>query len=94
MVFICFAVYVLANNTRVVPYFKSCMVAWRYTASKFGILDDFCVIKKIICLANNLCIYGIKLLYISKIVEQIGPICGAFRSAIPDMSNTVGQNTW
>ena len=25
MVFSCFAVYVLANNTRVVPYFESCM---------------------------------------------------------------------
>ena len=33
-------------------------------------------------------IYGIKLLYSSQIEEQIGPICGAFRSAIPDMSNT------
>ena len=28
MVFICFAMYVLATNTRVVPYFESCMVAW------------------------------------------------------------------
>ena len=28
LVFICFAVHVLANNTRVVPYFESCMVAW------------------------------------------------------------------
>ena len=27
MVFSCFAVYVLANNTRVVPNFESCMVA-------------------------------------------------------------------
>ena len=38
MVFSCFAVYVLANNTRVVSYFESYI-----TASKF----DFCVIKKI-----------------------------------------------
>ena len=27
MVFSCFAVYVLVNNTRVVPYFESCMAA-------------------------------------------------------------------
>ena len=26
MIFSCFAVYVLANNTQVVPYFESCMV--------------------------------------------------------------------
>ena len=41
MVFICFAVYVLANNTQVVPYFESCMVAWRpYTTLKI------CGVKK------------------------------------------------
>ena len=49
MVFICFVVYVLGNNTRVVPYCY-CRV-WSpviliYTASKFGILDDFCVKKR------------------------------------------------
>ena len=43
MVFSSFAVSVLANNTRVVPYFESCK---NNTASKFGILDDFCVIKR------------------------------------------------
>ena len=50
MVFSCFAVCVLANNTRVVPYFESCMAACILilnTASKFGILDDFCEITNI-----------------------------------------------
>ena len=27
LIFSCFAVYVLANNTRVVPYFESCMAS-------------------------------------------------------------------
>ena len=48
MVFSCFAVYVLANNIRVVPYLlSSCMAAhsFLYTAYKFGVLDDSCIIK-------------------------------------------------
>ena len=48
MVFSCLAVYVLAKNTRVVPYFYRRV--WSPFILKlyyqFGILDDFCVIKK------------------------------------------------
>ena len=38
MVFSCFAVYVLANKTRVVLYFESCMAPWGYKYSTTPVL--------------------------------------------------------